>query len=32
VSLIFLFSLAFALGVSLFLKRTRFTPKMNVNR
>ena len=32
VSLIFLFSLAFALGFSLFLKRTRFTPKMNVNR
>ena len=32
VSLMLLFSLAFALGVSLFLKRTRFTPKMNVNR
>lgn len=31
VSLILLFSLAFALGVSLFLKRTRFTPKMSVN-
>ena len=27
VSLMFLFSIAFALGVSLFLKKTHFTPK-----
>jgi hypothetical protein len=31
VSLVLLFSLAFALGVSLFLKKMRFSPKMNVN-
>ena len=31
VSLMFLFSLASALGVFLFLKKTRFAPKMNIN-
>ena len=31
ISLMLLFSIAFALGVSLFLKKMRFTPKMNIN-
>lgn len=31
VSLILLFSIALALGVSRFLKKMRFTPKININ-